>query len=222
MLTVPRGRRSIIGMTPTRAESFLQLQEKRSQASRQQILDSAVQCLIEDGYSGASTLRIQELAGVSRGRLLHHFPSRDELLVGAVQHLASSRVAALKEEGLATITAQDDDPARIDQAVDQMWVSFHQPYFWASIELWIAARHNDQLRTALRPAERRLYKAIRETLESYFGPMLAARPRYEQTVDILVSSMRGVSLTYAFDPRRIARDPHLVQWRDMARTLLIG
>ncbi|NMN93997.1 TetR/AcrR family transcriptional regulator [Antrihabitans stalactiti] len=207
-------------MTSTRAEDFQRLQESRSQASRQQILDSAVQCLVEDGYSGASTLRIQELAGVSRGRLLHHFPSRDELLVGAVAHLVSNRVATLQEEALTTITAADGDPLRIDQAVDQMWVSFHQPYFWASIELWIAARHNENLRRALKPAERKLYKAIRATLDSYFGPTLCAHPRYRQTVDMLVSSMRGVALTYAFDARRPARDLHVAQWREVARVLL--
>ena len=206
--------------SPTRAEIFLQVQEKRSQASRQQILDSAVQCLIEDGYSGASTLRIQQLAGVSRGRLLHHFPSRDELLVGAVQHLASSRVAELKEEVITSITVGDADPARIDQAVYQMWATFHQPYFWASIELWVAARHNDHLRAALGPAERQLYKAIRETLDSMFGPILSVRPRYGLTIDILVSSMRGVSLTYAFDRRRYAKDPHLAGWREMAHAML--
>ncbi|MCU1647658.1 MAG: hypothetical protein JWN03_7933 [Nocardia sp.] len=207
-------------MTASRAENYLQLQEKRSRASRQQILDAAVQCLVENGYAGASTLRIQELAGISRGRLLHHFPSRDELLVGAVQHLASTRVAELREEVGATIVAADDDPARIDEAVGAMWTNFHQPFFWASIELWVAARHNEALRDALRPSEHHLQRAIYETLEVMFGSVWAARPRYRQMADILLSSMRGVSLAYGFDPRTPSRDPHLAQWRDMARVLL--
>jgi len=53
-----------------------------------------VACLVESGYSGATTLQIQARAGVSRGRLLHHFPSRDELLVAASRHLATERLRA--------------------------------------------------------------------------------------------------------------------------------
>jgi hypothetical protein len=32
--------------------------------------------------------------------------------------------------------------------------------------------------------------------------------------------MRGVALAYGFDPRPAERDPHLVQWREMAQALL--
>ena len=63
--------------------------EARTATSRARILDAAVACLVESGYSGATTLQIQARAGVSRGRLLHHFPSRDELLVAASRHLAT-------------------------------------------------------------------------------------------------------------------------------------
>lgn len=195
-------------------------QERRTQASREKILDAAVKCLIEYGYAGASTLRIQELAGVSRGRLLHHFASRDDLLVGAVHHLAAGRIAELKDEATATVRAAPDDPARIDQAVARMWSAFHQPYFWASIELWIGARHSEELRAALGPTERALYESIYETLDALFGPVFSARARYRQVMEILVSSMRGAAMTYAFQSRRPSSDPHLPYWTQMARALL--
>ena len=41
----------------------------------------------------SSTLMVQRRAEVSRGGLLHHFPSKDALLVAAAQHLAAVRVA---------------------------------------------------------------------------------------------------------------------------------
>src|SRR4051794_23090445 len=65
---------------------------QRTSDSRTRILDAAVSALVEGGYSAATTLTIQARAGVSRGRLLHHFPSRDLLLVAAAQHLAVKRV----------------------------------------------------------------------------------------------------------------------------------
>ena len=55
--------------------------EQRTSDSRLRILDAAVACLVESGYAGTTTLTIQARAGVSRGRLLHHFPSKETLLV---------------------------------------------------------------------------------------------------------------------------------------------
>ncbi|MEU1994193.1 TetR/AcrR family transcriptional regulator [Nocardia gamkensis] len=209
-------------MTACRAQDYLRQQEERSRTSRQRILDAAVRCLVELGYAGASTLRIQEYAGISRGRLLHHFPSRDELLVGAVQHLAAARVEELRANVRATITADDAAPGRIDEAIEQMWTAFHQPFFWASVELWVAARHNESLREALLPAERQLQNAIRDTLAVMFGPVWSAHPRYRHTVEILLGCMRGTALTYSFDPHDAARDPQVAAWQEMARAMLGG
>lgn len=204
-----------------RSASFLRNQELKTLASRERILDAAVQCLIEHGYAGASTLRIQQVAGVSRGRLLHHFPSRDELLVGAVKHLASTGLGSFAVEHTSAITAADRDESRIDQAVAQMWTHFQQPYFWASVELWIAARHNESLRDALGPAEDELASSVRVTLDSLFGPYFVAHPNYRMLTNVLVSSMRGSALATTFSDRRSAGSTRqLREWQSTARVLL--
>ena len=69
--------------------------------------------LVEHGYSNATTVRIQAAAGVSRGRLLHHFPSRDSLLVASVHHLAAQRVQDLGHDQ----EWPDDPVARVALAV---------------------------------------------------------------------------------------------------------
>src|SRR5881409_4010386 len=107
---------------------------RRSQASRRAsshalILDAAVELLVERGYSGTTTVAIQERAGVSRGRLLHHFSSRDALLVAAAQHLADEQIIAME---LWFGRLDDSAPgggARIDRAIAWLWDTFRQPYF---------------------------------------------------------------------------------------------
>ncbi|MCD2192595.1 TetR/AcrR family transcriptional regulator [Actinomycetospora endophytica] len=193
--------------------------EQRTSDSRQRILDAAVSCLVESGYARTTTLTIQARAGVSRGRLLHHFPSKETLLVAAAQHLAATRFAS---DGLAAadLPAADDDPdRRIDRVVDEMWSTFRQPYFWASVELWTAARTDPALATALLPAERRLGAAIRQTLDAVFERHLDDE-NYPTVREMLLTSMRGVAMTYGFDPRDHATDPHLAQWKQMAKALL--
>lgn len=207
---------------------------QRSEDSRARILDAAVACLVDDGYSGATTLTIQGEADVSRGRLLHHFPSRDRLLVAAAQHLAVKRVAdtetritrLLDGESSGAGTSLGAVPVgpfeRADRVVELLWQSFSEPHFWASVELWTAARSNAGIAEALRPEERRLGAAIRGSMARMFGEDLASRPRFKQVRDLLLTSMRGAALTYTFDPRDPASDPMLPQWKDLVRALLGG
>ena len=58
---------------------------------RQRLLDATVECLVERGWSGTSTTLVSERAGVSRGAQLHHFPTKNDLVVAAVEHLSEQR-----------------------------------------------------------------------------------------------------------------------------------
>ncbi|HVK26848.1 MAG TPA: TetR/AcrR family transcriptional regulator [Nocardioides sp.] len=184
---------------------------------QRRILDAAVEVMLEHGYSGASTVRIQERAGVSRGRLLHHFPSRDALLIAASHHLARARVGELPSEH-----AWPADPGeRIDAVVDTMAGTFTQGYFWAATELWIAARTHEELRDALLPGEREIARAVRLAMDSFFGEELTARPGYEGLREVLFTSLRGMALTTSFDPRDEPTRRHVERLKQLARTVLL-
>ncbi|ATD71861.1 MULTISPECIES: TetR/AcrR family transcriptional regulator [Gordonia] len=191
--------------------------QQRSGVTRTRILDAAIRVLVERGYSGASTVAIQNEAGMSRGRLLHHYPSRDALLMAAVGHLARTRI----EELPSRVDWPDDPIARISLATDVGWSTFHQPYFVASMELWVAARTNENLRTALLPTEREIGKTVREAVAGFLGPELTASPRYADLYPILFTSMRGAATTYLIDRRDPRTDPHLPLWKDMIRVYLV-
>nr|GLK41284.1 hypothetical protein GCM10017611_81600 [Rhodococcus wratislaviensis] len=191
--------------------------QPRSTITQGRILDAAVTALVEHGYAGASTLRIQEIAGVSRGRLLHHFPSRDDLLVAAVQYLASARVDAMAQ----AVKWPASPKKRISAAIDAMWSTYQQDYFWAATELWMGARHNEQIRSVLANEERALYQKIRAAADSMFGTPLNEHPSYTDVRELLNTSMRGVALTYSFDRRPPGRDPHLRVWKKYATETLL-
>jgi AcrR family transcriptional regulator len=196
--------------------------QERTADSRALILDAAVACLVEHGYAGASTLVIQAKAGVSRGRLLHHFPSRDGLLVDAAQHLANTRLKQTEERAATVLADEPDTPERVDRCIELLWSTFQEPHFWAAMELWTAARSNSALRAALRPEERRLRTAIRSVSDRIWGPEVCAHPQYPQLRELLFTSMRGVALAYAFEDRSPATDPHVRIWKEIAHRLLFG
>ncbi len=199
--------------------------DRRSQATRRAdsralILDAAVELLVERGYAGTTTVAIQERAGVTRGRLLHHFPSRDALLVAAAQHLADERLLEMERWFVRT---EDPAPAggrRLDRAIAELWTTFRQPYFWAAMELWTAARTDDDLRSELAGAERRLGRAINDVVATMFGPVHSSHPAFDDVRELLFTSMRGVALTYSFVVRDADLDPHLAMWRSITRQLL--
>lgn len=188
--------------------------QERSRETRRRILEAAVTCLAEEGYSAATTSRIQQMAGVSRGSLLHQFPSREDLLVAAVQDLARRREGGIAEP-------EPGAPAGdIDSAVGLMWESFQGPLFRAAMQLWVASPHSTELTAALKPRERELGRRIREVIAEVFGPEHAAHPDFESLVTVINTSMRGVAMTYLFDPRPANDEPLLAVWRSIAHRIL--
>ena len=70
---------------------------------RARLLEATVELLVEKGYAGTSTTLVSERAGVSRGAQLHHFPTKQDLVVAAVEHVTEVRGAEL--------AAAADEPA---------------------------------------------------------------------------------------------------------------
>jgi AcrR family transcriptional regulator len=193
-------------------------QGERSATTRELIMSATITILEEEGLAGATTVRIQEQAGLSRGRLLHQFPSRAELIVAAVQHLANARLSA-ELQPMAPM-ARTRGRARIRAAIDSMWLMYEGPMFWAGMELWLGARTDPALRECLIPGEVQIGQFRAELCDKLFGPDLVAKPAYADFRDILISSMRGVAMTYAFNDRPKKTDPHREMWLRMGIIML--
>src|SRR5205085_910618 len=107
---------------------------------------------------------------------------------------------------------------RVAWAVRVLWSSFEGELFNASLELWLAARSDTDLRDALVPQERLLGKEIDELAADLFGPKLAAHASFRSTMNVLVDSMRGAATRRALrtdptDERLITGWARLVEER---------
>lgn len=196
-------------------------QSERSQESRTRILDATAALLVEEGYARTNTLAIQARAGVSRGRLLHQFPSKEELLVAAAHHVWEVRLAENQRAVASLPSGFEARGARIDAVIEMIWSTFHLSYFWAATELWVAARTEPALADVIGPAERRLGRAIWTSMDDLFGVDVTAHPMYPMVRHTLFTSMRGVALTYAFDQRDPLTEPSLKSWRQLASAVLL-
>ncbi len=153
------------------------------------LLDATIRCLVDHGYAGTTTQRIQEQAGVSRGALLHHFASKSELLVAAIHHIADRRLDDFGE----LVDGLGDGPESLPKMVHAVRSAMTGPPFQAAMELWAASRTDPQLRDALLPAEKRLGAALRTHFERHAGipDPESARTAFES----LMALVRGLELT---------------------------
>jgi AcrR family transcriptional regulator len=157
-------------------------------ATRTAILDAAGRCLVEDGYSGLTTRRVAEQAGVAQSTLMHHFPAREALLVDTVSHLALQ----LAENAIDQIDfAAVRDPAQRELLLDHVWQVFTTPEALAAAQLWFAAWAEPELAAALRELENHLSGLFVATTRAIL-PELVEHPEFPALVDAGLSLIRGL------------------------------
>ena len=124
-------------------------QQTKSENTRNAILDAAIACFYEFGYNNTTTDKIAKEAGVSRGAMLHHFPSKIDIVRAAVDHLHAKRLKAFRNS-IAAIPGGAD---RVKLGVQAYWKHVNHPMFVAFFELSVAARTDPELEAILGPAQ---------------------------------------------------------------------
>ncbi|RFU43576.1 TetR/AcrR family transcriptional regulator [Actinomadura logoneensis] len=165
-------------------------QEERTAATRAALLDATVACLVEHGYHGTTTTRVVERAGVSRGAQVHHFPTKNALVLAAVEHLARRRADRFLAEDLDRLRASADP---LGDALDLLWRACRGPLFEASMELWIAARTDPDLRGHVAEFERLITAGILEISRAVFGDQVDD-PDVQGDIHVVLETIRGLCL----------------------------
>jgi len=169
-------------------------QQQRRDETRRALLDAVVESLIEVGFARTTTLEVQRRANTSRGALLHHFPSKTELLVAAVDHLAEMRGRELKVLA-AALPDERAGRSRTDAVLELLWQCFSGTFFQVAMELRTAARTDPELRPVLVAAERALRDRIVSQARALFGTDVANHPGIERAIDFTLQFMIGAAMT---------------------------
>ena len=155
------------------------------------LLNAAVECLVELGFAGTTTTEVTRRTGVSLGAMLHHFPTKADLLAAAVGHVMQRR----QDEFRKAMTDIAPAANRIDAAIDLMWEAFQGATFHAWLELWVASRTDPDLAAAVRVMEDEYDRASREILGELFpADEYADAAGLELGLRFAVALMDGVAL----------------------------
>jgi len=183
-------------------------QAERRASTRSALVRATGDSLVELGYARTTTQEVQDRAGVSRGALTHHFASKAELVLAAVDHLYEEFSGSVRQ---AAADLPDEPTVRVRLGVELIWQRFHGPLFVAAMELWTAARTDPELRAALLPHECRLGAQLRRLAFEVFGEEVARHPAAEAMYQVLLTSMRGQAMTYSLQPDAPG-DQYLQHW----------
>ncbi|BAW08064.1 TetR/AcrR family transcriptional regulator [Nocardia seriolae] len=189
--------------------------QERSQRTRGLLLDATIESLAEVGYANASTGDISGRAGVTRGAFLHHFHTRTELFAQAIEHLATRQRAAAQQ--VAEAVSATTRPA--DILVDLIAATFAGELGSASVELFVAIRHDQEQAERMLRVPRDLAREVLEQAIALIGPEIPA-DNVEHAFWMTINFVRGTIVDDMLGRNPQRRKQMLEHWRTLAAVAL--
>ncbi|WP_018656096.1 TetR/AcrR family transcriptional regulator [Actinomadura flavalba] len=189
--------------------------QDRSRATRQRLLEAAIDCLASVGWTGTTVTVVAERAGVSRGAAQHHFPTREELVTAAVEYGSEVRMTRMRDH----LDALADQRPTVRDVVMQLGEMFASPLFRAALQLWVAASSDDQLRAQVLPLEARVGReAHRLTVEALGAD--ESVPGVREAVQATLDLVRGLGLADLLTDDAPRRTNLLTHWATTLESIL--
>ncbi|MCD2174854.1 TetR/AcrR family transcriptional regulator [Rhizobium sp. C4] len=128
------------------AEKGPRKQADRVRDMQDRLIAATVVCLDRYGYSGTSISAIQDAAGVSRGAILHHYPSRQDLIAATASRLLDAALRPTREGR----PGRGDGAKSLEELLLFYWRQvMNVPEGRAFIEIVVACRTDEALESAL-------------------------------------------------------------------------
>ncbi|AJW42921.1 Transcriptional regulator, TetR [Rhodococcus sp. B7740] len=125
--------------------------QDRSRVTRQRLLEATIDSLAEQGWGATTVGVVAERAGVSRGATQHHFPTREDLITGALEYMFDTRMDSARREAQEIPAG----PGRTKLVVERLVEYYTGPMFKAALQVWTAASADPELRDRIVPLEER-------------------------------------------------------------------
>lgn len=179
--------------------------EAKAAAARKRILDAVIECLDRHGYAETSIARIQERAGMSRGALTHHFPSKEALMVETAERLLQPVTTPRRRPDAGAA-----DPERRGDTVEAdivwMWEKMVDTREGrALLEILVASRTDAALKNRIAGNFLDWNSRINRALAAGYSAFPAGAEAQEEIWTLCRVFLRGLNTQSPFEPDREAR-----------------
>lgn len=166
-------------------------QQRKSAQTRVAILEAAVDCLARVGYARTTTQLIAATADISRGAMLHHYATKQELIAAVIDYIFYKRMERLAER-IGALT--EHERVELHAGIEIYWQGLLSPEFTAYLELSVASRTDGELRDIFLPKAIQ-YDALERRQVLRVFPEWGDKPdRYALAMDFCVAAMEGLLL----------------------------
>ncbi|MEZ5323257.1 MAG: TetR/AcrR family transcriptional regulator [Microthrixaceae bacterium] len=165
-------------------------QEDRSAGTQQALLGATIDCLVEYGYAGTTTRLVADRARVSRGAQTHHYPTKHDLVVAAIEHVFEVNA----REFTAAFEVVAPAERTLDRAVDALWTIASGPSYAAVVEVILAARTDDELRAVVHGVATTLENTMVDLL-LWFSPEVTDREAARRIVGVAFTLVQGAAVS---------------------------
>src|SRR5262245_42445622 len=178
-------------MVTAATEATRRTQAERRARTQRLLLDATLASLAELGYSGTTTLEVERRAGVSRGARIHYYPSKADLLAGAIDDLYL-QLSANYAQAFAKAKHRGSDRARLRSGLHLLWSIYQRPEFGAALALNLEARNDSELTERLRTVAAHHRGLAREAARQFFPGL--GKTRAELCIETIHAAFVGLRL----------------------------
>jgi TetR/AcrR family transcriptional regulator, regulator of cefoperazone and chloramphenicol sensitivity len=161
-------------------------------ASRQRVLDAAIECILQQGLYRASSNAIAEHAGLSWGVIQYYFGTREALMLAVFEEGGRRLDEAVRD---ARITGETL-PERVESYLEILARYYGSPDYLVFTQVLLSLSHDPRTSERTRQALARTSEATQPPLQRLQAEVLAgtgvARP---EVGSLLFHSLRGLALS---------------------------
>ncbi|MEO0981299.1 MAG: TetR/AcrR family transcriptional regulator [Pseudomonadota bacterium] len=178
-------------------------QERKSAQTRVALLEAAVGCLANSGYSKTTTQLVAASAKISRGAMLHHYATKSDLISNVIDYIMYRRMETFYGE-VSKLT--DKERLAVGAGVEIYWRTVQTIEYQAYLELSVASRTDPELRKVFDKKAQAFDAFWFEQLPAFF-PEWADQPREKLLLarDMIVVSLEGLYLNRRIMAKRERR-----------------
>jgi AcrR family transcriptional regulator len=191
-------------------------QAERSEETRTRILKAAANLIRKRGYARFRTAEVAKEAGLSRGAQLHHFPTKDSLVVATLEYVFEQARVLSRRRASAVDRPRDLIEAVIEDARE----FFFSEHFMVAIDIVLSTSTNQSVRKQILDISRK----ARRPAEAAWAEALAASGVSGQLasdiVALTLSLVRGMALRTLWDNDPKWFDELFALWRQMIKVFL--
>ena len=174
-------------------EPGISWQAQKSAMTRDRILDAAINCFVTLGYTNVTTAKVASAAGVSRGAMLHHFPSKAELIQAAVEYLHEKLLEDYTQR-VKSIPAKLKGKKRRRAGIEAYWQHLIGDLFTAYHELSVAGRTDTELKDIMERSSVKFDQHVLECNSELFSEWNGRGDRFLLAMDVTKFMMEGMAV----------------------------